>query len=70
MTMEELTANKQYWELLIPYFDHPQFNFIKIKGHSDNEYNNLADKIAVAARSMKIEDFSLYLSQLFKENIK
>lgn len=46
-------ANQDLWEQLIPYFDNPNINWIKVKGHQDNKYNNLADSLAVAAKEQK-----------------
>jgi len=43
-------ANKELWELLIPYFEDSRFTFEKVKGHANNEYNNLVDKLAVEAK--------------------
>lgn len=45
----EPVANKEYWELLLPYFDDYRFTFQKVKGHSNNEYNNLVDELAQRA---------------------
>ena len=42
-------ANQELWQKLIPYFDDFRFNFCKVKGHSDNKYNNLVDELAQAA---------------------
>lgn len=44
-------ANKELWELLIPYFLDERFTFEKVQGHADNRYNNIVDQMAVAARS-------------------
>ena len=47
------TANKKQvknvdlWEMLIELTKIHKINFIKVKGHSDNEYNNRCDKLAV-----------------------
>ena len=47
------TANKSpvknvdLWESLLALVNKHKVNFIKVKGHSDNEYNNRCDKIAV-----------------------
>lgn len=46
-------ANRDLWEQLIPYFDNPNINWIKVKGHQDNAYNNLVDSLAVAAKEQK-----------------
>ena len=45
-------ANKDLWELLlqtIDLFNHSRISFIKVKGHNGNKYNEMADKLAVAA---------------------
>ncbi len=47
------TASKQevknidLWKELLELFSYHRVTFIKVKGHSDNEYNNRCDKIAV-----------------------
>lgn len=43
-------ANKELWEELIPFFENPNFKFEKVKGHSDNKWNNYVDKLAVEAK--------------------
>ena len=40
--------NVDLWQRLIPLINKHRVNFIKVKGHSDNEYNNRCDKIAVS----------------------
>ena len=45
-------ANRELWELLIPYFENPCFCFEKVAGHADNKYNNLVDGLAVKAKSI------------------
>lgn len=39
--------NVDLWQTLIPLLTTHKVNFIKVKGHADNEYNNRCDKIAV-----------------------
>ena len=39
--------NVDLWEKLISLTKTHEVNFIKVKGHADNEYNNRCDKIAV-----------------------
>ena len=39
--------NVDLWQALIPLLKQHKVTFIKVKGHSDNEYNNRCDKIAV-----------------------
>lgn len=43
-------ANRKLWEQLIPYFENPRFNFVKVKGHTNNKYNDLVDRMAVEAK--------------------
>lgn len=39
--------NADLWKRLIELLTIHEVNFVKVKGHSDNEYNNRCDKIAV-----------------------
>lgn len=39
--------NVDLWKELLVLVEKHKVNFIKVKGHSDNEYNNRCDKIAV-----------------------
>lgn len=39
--------NIDLWQKLLALFDIHEITFIKVKGHSDNEFNNRCDKIAV-----------------------
>lgn len=41
--------NVELWEELLKYLKIHSIKFIKVKGHSDNEYNNRCDKLAVEA---------------------
>lgn len=43
----EPVANQDLWELLIPFFKEKRIEFIKVKGHSGDEYNEIVDKLAV-----------------------
>ncbi len=38
--------NRDLWENLLALLSKHDVEFIKVKGHSDNEYNNKCDKIA------------------------
>lgn len=38
--------NKELWQELIDLTNIHNVNFIKVKGHSDNEYNNRCDELA------------------------
>ncbi len=42
----ENVKNKELWEELLTLTNKHKVNFIKVKGHSDNEYNNRCDMIA------------------------
>ena len=46
--------NKDLWEILYNEHKIHQINFIKVKGHADNEFNNRCDKLATQA----IKDFN------------
>ena len=43
-------ANRELWEKLIPYFYDVRFKFEKVKGHTDDKWNNFVDKLAVEAK--------------------
>ncbi len=40
--------NIDLWQKLLEQYRTHKINFIKVKGHADNEYNNRCDKIAVS----------------------
>ena len=40
--------NVDLWKRLLEHYNEHKITFIKVKGHSDNEYNNRCDKIAVS----------------------
>ena len=42
----DAVANMLLWRILIKFFKKPNFNFMKVKGHSGHVYNELADKLA------------------------
>lgn len=41
-------ANKDLWQRLLELTNKHTVEFIKVKGHADNQYNNLCDRLAVA----------------------
>ena len=41
--------NKELWEEIYKFTKIHKIEWIKVKGHSDNEFNNLCDKMAVNA---------------------
>ncbi|WP_315121521.1 ribonuclease HI [uncultured Clostridium sp.] len=43
---KEPVKNRELWESLIELLNYHHVKFIKVKGHSDNEYNNRCDKLA------------------------
>jgi len=43
---KEPVKNKELWEKLIELIKYHKVQFIKVKGHSDNEYNNRCDELA------------------------
>lgn len=44
---KKAVKNVDLWQRLLELINKHKVNFIKVKGHSDNEYNNRCDKIAV-----------------------
>lgn len=44
---KEPVKNRELWELLIPFFENERFHFYKVKGHSEDFYNNIVDELAV-----------------------
>lgn len=47
---KEPVKNKEIWQELYNLTKIHKVNFIKVKGHSDNEYNNRCDELAVMER--------------------
>lgn len=43
---KEPVKNRELWEKLLERLKYHKVKFIKVKGHSDNEYNNRCDKLA------------------------
>ncbi len=43
---KEPVKNKELWQELIELVNKHNVKFIKVKGHSDNEYNNRCDELA------------------------
>ncbi|PRR77141.1 Ribonuclease H [Clostridium liquoris] len=43
---KEPVKNKELWEKLLDILKCHKVKFIKVRGHSDNEYNNRCDKLA------------------------
>ena len=54
--IENLNIIKMTWELLKKFNEgFREVEFIKVAGHSDNEFNNYVDKLAVAAKEAIIQ---------------
>ena len=47
---KEPVANKELWQMLIPFFRDERFNFEKVTGHSGDRYNEMVDRMAVEAK--------------------
>lgn len=43
--------NKELWQEMLDLLNKHNYKFIKVKGHSDNEYNNRCDFLATSAIS-------------------
>jgi ribonuclease HI len=46
---KEKVANQDLWERLVRYFDMPEVEFVKVKGHDTNKWNNYVDALAQGA---------------------
>ena len=46
---KEPVANRDLWERLVRYFEMPEVEFVKVKGHATNEWNNYVDALAQGA---------------------
>lgn len=46
---KEKVANQDLWERLVRYFEMPEVEFVKVKGHADNQWNNYVDALAQSA---------------------
>lgn len=46
---QQPVENQDLWKKLLPLTEYHQVEFIKVKGHADNEYNNRCDELAVQA---------------------
>lgn len=51
---KEPVKNKELWEKLIPYFEDVRFEFLKVKGHNGDTYNEKVDEMAQAASNTLI----------------
>ena len=46
---KEKVANQDLWERRVHFFEAPEVEFVKVKGHADNEWNNYVDNLAQSA---------------------
>ena len=55
---KEKVANQDLWERLVHFFEAPEVEFVKVKGHADNEWNNYVDNLAqsTSANVGKVKD--------------
>jgi ribonuclease HI len=51
-------ANQDLWERLVHFFEAPEVEFVKVKGHADNKWNNYVDALAQGASAQigKVKD--------------
>ncbi len=54
---KEPVKNKEIWQQLYSLTKTHKVNFIKVKGHSDNEYNNRCDELARMERDKASNSF-------------
>lgn len=52
---KEPVANRDLWERLVPFFEMPEVEFMKVRGHADNRWNNYVDDLAQCA-SQKLKE--------------
>ena len=55
-TKKQPVANKELWERLVKFFDAPEVEFFKVKGHADNKWNCYVDDMAQNASLAAKED--------------
>jgi ribonuclease HI len=51
-------ANQDLWERLIKYFEMPEIEFAKVKGHAGDHYNEIVDTMAQNASAKLKESLS------------
>ncbi|MFI3165445.1 MAG: ribonuclease HI [Bacillota bacterium] len=56
---KEDVKNQDLWKMLICELDRHKVTFIKVKGHSDNEFNNRCDELARAEIKYLAENLKL-----------
>ena len=47
---KKTVKNRDLWEEVIPFFKNKNFDFIKVKGHNGDWWNEYVDKLAVEAK--------------------
>ena len=57
-TKKQPVVNQDLWERLVRYFEMPEVEFLKVKGHADNKWNNYVDALAQGASASigKVKD--------------
>ena len=48
-TKRQEVANKELWQRLIGFFEMPEVEIVKVKGHADNRWNCYVDDLAQSA---------------------
>lgn len=56
---KEPVANRELWERLIKFFEMPEVEFTKVKGHADNRWNCYVDDLAQSASQKLKGELSL-----------
>jgi ribonuclease HI len=55
---KEPVANRDLWERLIQYFEMPEVEFVKVKGHAADKWNNHVDELAQSASQRLREELN------------
>lgn len=61
--------NLDLWQELLALCEKHKVSFVKVKGHADNELNNLCDKLATGEIAKHIDDWFLRLKIFWYANI-
>jgi ribonuclease HI len=56
---KEPVANRDLWEKLIHYFEMPEVDFVKVKGHAGDQWNEIVDELAQNASQKLKEEMNI-----------
>lgn len=56
---KEPVANRDLWEKLIYYFEMPEVDFVKVKGHAGDQWNEIVDGLAQNASQKLKEEMNI-----------